>query len=805
MHAHQMTKHSLYPLVWILSLCFCQTSLANPVRDQLPTHLEKRTEASINIKIDGSLDEAVWDEIPWTDGLRITEPDTLAPASLQTQVKIFYTEAGLYIGSWNEQAVETLIERLSSRDSWLTRDRFTVTLDTSGEGLYGYWFGVNLGGSLSDGTVLPERQYSTEWDGPWRANTARLADGWSAEMFLPWSMMSMPDSTNNARNLGIFLQRSVAHKNQSWSIPALPRTTGLFMSRLHKVVLKDINPKKQITFYPFISSSFDNIKHETKAKAGFDLFWRPTTNFQVTSSINPDFGNVESDDIVVNLTSYETFFPEKRPFFLEGQEIFVTSPRASRYGGGSYRTPITLLNTRRIGSPARRPDQDGLELSKLELNQPSELLGAAKVTGQSGALRYGVLAAFENDTDFNGTIDSQPAKVKQSGRDFSAARLLYEQSNDQGRRSIGFIATQVSHTDETANTYGIDAHYLSGSGKLAADVQGLASDIEGLKGQGIFADLAYRPSQGIKHALKLDFFDRDLQINHFGYLQRNNAKSYRYSLERQQSGLESFISIRDNISFYQQWNLDSLLTRSALSMSKKLEFKNYSELDMGMNFFPGRYEDQDSKGNGAYQLVDRWQFDADWESNNAKKVIFETGVKYRQEDIGGHKLSYDAEIKFRPNDRFSASLKIVLDETDGWLLHYSGKEFTRYNATTWRPNFEVSYFLSARQQFKVVAQWIGIKAFERDRWSIESDEGHLIPTATAASDKGARDFSISRLSFQARYRWELAPLSDLFVVYTRGSNVGSDISKSFREQLQDSWDDALVDSLIVKLRYRIGN
>jgi hypothetical protein len=104
-----------------------------------------------------------------------------------------------------------------------------------------------------------------------------------------------------------------------------------------------------------------------------------------------------------------------------------------------------------------------------------------------------------------------------------------------------------------------------------------------------------------------------------------------------------------------------------------------------------------------------------------------------------------------------------------------------------------------------VAQWVGIKAFERDRWYLENEGGHLKPQATADDDKGARNFSISRLSFQARYRWELAPLSDLFVVYTRGSNVGSNISKRFKEQLQDAWDEALVDSLIIKLRYRMGN
>jgi len=800
-----MIKQTMALTLWILCVSVKLVCLAEPAREQLPTRPVKRDEALVSIKIDGHLDEEVWAEIPWTDGFRVSEPDTLIPAALRTQVKIFYTEAGLYIGSWNEQAVDTLIERLSSRDAWLTRDRLTVTLDTSGEGLYGYWFGVNLGGSLSDGTVLPERQHSSEWDGPWRAETAQLKDGWSAEMFLPWSMMSMPDSANYTRTMGIALQRAVAHKNQTWGIPALPRTTGLFMSRLHKLVFADVNPKQQITFYPFISTSFDGLKHEAKAKAGFDIFWRPTTNFQITSSINPDFGNVESDDIVVNLTSYETFYPEKRPFFLEGQEIFITSPRASARHGASHKSPVTLLNTRRIGSPARAPDDEDLILTRLERNQPSELLGAVKITGQTGALRYGLLSAFENETDFNGIIDEQSVNIRQTGRDFSAARMLYERGSANGRKSIGFISTQVSHPEETATTHGVDGHYLSGSGKIEADVQGLASDIEGLKGYGIFADLAYRPSRGLRHDLSLDFFDRQLQINHFGYLQRNDAKGYRYGLERQRSGLESFTSIRDNISFSQHWNLDGLLTRSALSASRQLEFNSHAKLNMRMNYFPERYEDLDSKGNGAYKLVDRWQFALDWDSDRSKKLAFEAGVKYKQEDIGDSKLSYDAELKFRPTDRFSASLNIKFEEGDGWLLHSIDRDFTRYNATIWKPNFDISYFLSARQQFKIVAQWVGIKAFERDRWYLENEGGHLKPQATADDDKGARNFSISRLSFQARYRWELAPLSDLFVVYTRGSNVGSNISKRFKEQLQDAWDDALVDSLIIKLRYRMGN
>ena len=99
-------------------------------------------------------------------------------------------------------------------------------------------------------------------------------------------------------------------------------------------------------------------------------------------------------------------------------------------------------------------------------------------------------------------------------------------------------------------------------------------------------------------------------------------------------------------------------------------------------------------------------------------------------------------------------------------------------------------------------QWVGIKAFERDRFALV-DEGRRLTALDA--DDSRRDFSISRLSFQARYRWELAPLSDLFVVYTRGSNVPSNIQRGFRDQFSEAWRQALVDSLVIKLRYRMGN
>jgi hypothetical protein len=175
----------------------------------------------------------------------------------------------------------------------------------------------------------------------------------------------------------------------------------------------------------------------------------------------------------------------------------------------------------------------------------------------------------------------------------------------------------------------------------------------------------------------------------------------------------------------------------------------------------------------------------------------------RQEDIGGQNRSISLAMSYQPTDRLSTSLDFKYETRSGWLLHDAGSEFTRFHSESLRPKLEISYFLTASQQARLSLQWVGIKAFERDRWRLPSTGGQLVSDETSTGLR--RDFSISRLSFQARYRWEIAPLSDLFVVYTRGSDLPSNIRSSFSNQLSEAWEQALVDSLVVKIRYRFGN
>ena len=774
-----------------------------------PLVFEKFDEQDANMRIDGMLDEDVWSKVQSFDNMVVTNPDTLTDSQLATESRFFYTDKGLYIGVISQQNPDNLVARLSSRDKFIKRDGIEFGLDTSGDGLYGYWFGINLGGTLMDGTMLPERQFSSQWDGPWNAATMQTDGGWTAEMFLPWSMMSMPGSTD-VRRMGFYLMRMVSYLDEIWMWPALPRTKSTFLSSMQPLQLTDVNPKKQFTFYPFGASTYNNIKSDSEFKAGFDVYWRPSSNLQLTTTINPDFGNVESDDVVVNLTSFETFFPEKRSFFLEGNEIFVTTPRAEvlNFGGSSSRfrmEPTTLVNTRRIGGAPRSPTlPDGVEIEGIELSKPTELIGAAKVTGQQGRFRYGVLAAVEDDTVFEATRDGTRYRARQDGRDFGVARLLYEDTSSGGRRSLGWIGTRVSHPDEDAEVHGVDLHYLSANKKWLWDLQLMHSDVGETSGDGGFIDLNYIPERGITHKVKFDYLDDSLDITDLGFITRNDVIKGYYSYSRDESDFTRVRSRRLSVSLSQDYNTAGKVVRSGIFTNASFTLLNNSRLFTSLSYFPPRWDDRNSEGSGSYRIDDRWMANIGWFSDSAKKISFKLSASTIGEELDDWSEGAGFGVTLRPNDRFSFSTDVNYTHHNQWLLHWTERQFTSYKAAFWQPQVEMDIFLTAKQQFRITAQWAGIKAFQKKFHELPTGDGDLIEVPIAPGSYN-RDFTISRLTFQARYRWEIAPLSDLFIVYTRGANLPSAPQEDFTDLLRDSWTDKIVDVFIIKLRYRLGN
>ncbi len=770
--------------------------------------------AQPDIDIDGVLDEALWTQVPGYDDMRVIDPDTLIEPRYATRAHYLYSDHGLYVGVLLEQPKETLVARLSGRDSFISRDEFGITLDTSGEGLYGYWFSTALGGSVKDGKVAPERQFSSEWDGPWRRATAETEDGWSMEMFLPWSMMAMPE-IDDERRMGFWVNRKLAYADERWSTPALPFTGSRFMSALGQLEFGKVDPRQQFAVFPYTSFARDDIDEEDHYRAGVDVFWRPSSNFQLTATANPDFGAVESDDVVVNLTAFETFFPEKRLFFLEGEEVFRTTSRSrprSRSGSSGARqtkstffpTPTTLVNTRRIGGLPEIDVPDDVDVPGEELGRPTELAGAVKLTGQSGGLRWGLLSAFEEDVKRNGTRNGTRIRLEQEGRNFGVGRLLYESSQSGGRRSIGYIGTLVDKPDDEAIVHGIDTHYLSRDGKFSWDTQLIASEVLDEKGYGAFMDFSYVPNRTIQHSLTVDYFDRDLDISDLGFIRRNDAVGMVYGLNTNKTVNGNVLrNRRTSVVLSYEQNMDGDPVRGGIFLRNKWQFNNLSEIGTELDWFPGRFDDRNSRGNGTYKTEDRWVAEVSYGTDSAKPLSFSVLAGMRQEELGDWttRISFGATIK--PVDRFSVDFDINYFRRDGWLVYQDDRDFTTFEATDWQPRLAMDLFISARQQLRLTMQWAGIRAREQEFWRTPADIGDI---ERRFKDPGepADDFTISRLTAQLRYRWEIGPLSDLFVVYTRGSNLDNRVYDEFGDLFTDALASPVISVFIVKLRYRFG-
>ena len=759
----------------------------------------------------------MWQELPAYDEFVVLEPDTLKPGVDETLVRIFYSSRGMYFGIDMTQPEGTLVSRLSGRDiRQINRDSINITLDTSGDGRYGFWFGVNLGDSLSDGTVLPERNFSSEWDGPWLGASVPTDKGWSAEFFIPWATMAMPATgpdEGDIRSMGLYMSRKVAYRDERWGWPTLPGTQAKFMSALQPLEMRGVQPRQQYNFYPFTTITRDEVEDITRYRLGADVFWRPSPNFQVNATINPDFGGVESDDVVVNLTATEVFFPEKRLFFQEGQQIFIASPRADTRGSGVGRggDPYTMVNTRRIGGRARDPDNpNDLSISNRELIQPTELFGAAKLTGQSGRLRYGFLGAFEKEAKFDasttlpdGTVLDENLHV--DGSNYGIARLLYEDNKGGAYRALGVLATAVLHDQGDALAQGIDWHYLTPGGGLKMDGQVFTSDIDGeQRGYGGFLDFEFTPKRGHRYRLGLEHMDQHIDINDLGFLARNDRSRIRGTKIRTRSNP---IIGRDNqfdLRGFADRNRANEFLGAGIFLSDRLTFKNFSSITLRLGHFTPGFDDLNSFGNGSYRINERSSASLNYRTNSSDRLSYEVGAGFDEEDLGGDSWSANAGITWRPVDRMTFELAVRYRDRNGWLLHQGGRNFTTFNASQWQPRLGLEYYFTAQQQFRVSAQWVGIKAREDEFFLIPDSPDALIPTSKPPGDPD--DFAISDMIIQARYRWQLAPLSDLFVVYTRASDLSLALDQEdFGDLLDRSFNTPIADALVVKLRYRIGS
>jgi hypothetical protein len=380
---------SLLPLVAVTPSAAHDDDEPAAVHARVPTLTAVRAQAPI--VVDGRLDDVAWTEATPAGGFRQRDPKEGEPATERTEVRVAYDDDALYVGlRLFDTEPHRIVRRLSRRDESADADRVTVLLDPHHDHLTGVQFQVSAAGVQSDAVLFNDSWDDSSWDAVWESAVTVDDQGWTAELRIPLSQLRF--ANGDRQTWGINVARDIHRKNENDWLELVPKNQSGVASRMaHLTGLDGLRPRRHLELLPYVvgrseliapASAGDPFNDGSRhfGALGLDLKYGLTSNLTLDATINPDFGQVEVDPAVVNLTEFETFFEEKRPFFIEGAQIFSNFGRngANNFWGFNRSEPV-LFYSRRIGrSPQGSADGDFVDRPTA-----TTILGAGKLSGKT--------------------------------------------------------------------------------------------------------------------------------------------------------------------------------------------------------------------------------------------------------------------------------------------------------------------------------------------------------------------------------------------------------------------------------------
>ena len=396
--------------------------------------------------IDGLLDDESWKAATPSDAFTQQYPFDRQPSSERTTLRVLYDADAIYIGFDCEQVRTPIVERLTRRDRDSESEWVWVQIDSRNDGKNAFIFAVNISGVLADGQILNQNVISFEWDENWEARTARNAHGWTAEIRVPLRVLRF-DSKLPVQSWGLQAARFIAERQELDLWAYFPRDVAspvTYFGRLED--LRNLQGGGALELRPFVlgfgrrrEPGTDVLAsgYDASGSAGLDLKWHVGPDLTLDGALLPDFAQVEADQVILNLSNYETFLPEKRPLFLEGAEAF------------SF--PIQVFYSRRVGAAPLPPSlpidmrTNTAARQLVDVPTPAAIYGAAKLVGRLGpAWTVGALSAVTGrndvviyDPNATATNQRQPEQVAPL-TSFNVLRLKREFG---GAGHVGIIGT----------------------------------------------------------------------------------------------------------------------------------------------------------------------------------------------------------------------------------------------------------------------------------------------------------------------------------------------------------------------------
>ena len=759
--------------------------------------------------IDGKGDDPVWQNAAPITGFRVFDPKEDGDPSFPTEARIAYDAENIYVfARMFDPHPDSIISLLSRRDVKTQSEQVKVMIDSYHDRRTAYEFAVNPAGVKRDYYEYNDAQEDISWDAVWDVATRIDSLGWTAEFRIPLSQIRYPRASEHT--FGIMIMRDITRRSERDSWPVYRRSKSGIASQFGEVIgLRGLGSPHRLEAAPYVVIKNSSIPQPTgfartqKQTLGGDLKYGLTSNLTLDATVNPDFGQVEADPAQLNLTAFETFLAEQRPFFLEGTGILS-------FGGGDG---SRMFYSRRIG---RAPQLSGLvDDPTADIPAATPILGASKLTGRlANGMSLGSLFAVTSREAVGPTM-IEP----QTG--YGVLRLSQDLRN--GDTGIGGIVTIVNreldgnsanYLRRQALTGGIDARHRFDNDRYSIRGYFAASDVRGnsaaiARTQRSAVHYYNRPDAGLVYdstrtalagtdlLLRADkvagvftygvFYERmspGFETNDIGFLGQADMQVAQGYMSWQSSQPRAFWR-NASLQLYQfnQFTTRGLPVTDFSELDVYTEFKNrmtFSASLWGDNLTPS-YCDRCARGGPALRASPDYNLLINVGADPRPKVVPTFAAIYTVADYGRStlwrirpyvtvrarsNLSWEIGTRYQRNRNDSQwydNLGVIGSDTTHYLFASLDQELLSFTS---RLNYTATTTLSLQcyaEPFITTGRYFRVRELADPRAAKYDDR--FRPYALNSDDAS---FNIKELHASAVARWEYRPGSTVFLVWTQG-------------------------------------
>jgi hypothetical protein len=809
-----------YLLIFILLISFCRTANAS----DNGVSLDKKSVMAVRIseppKIDGYLDDEVWSTAPVAGDFIQYSPYSGRPASFATQVRVLYDDEAVYFAAiMYDPNPDSIFIHLGQRDSGkgLNADKFNIEISTFNDGINGETFSLSASGVQSDSKA---RQTSPDswgrddmsWDAVWYSRVRITEEGWVAEIKIPLSTLRFPRIEEQTWGINFWREIRRYREESSWSY--VNREVGNNFSHLGEIKgLSNLVPPLRLSLTPYISGYYEKYNGEKPGRSfngGLDIKYGINESFTFDATLIPDFGQVQSDDQILNLTPYETKFNERRPFFMEGTELFSRGD---------------IFYSRRIGTRPKLYNQAAGQVGEGEtlISNPQEsaLINASKLSGRTkGGLGIGIFNAMtksmyarieeistggvrhfktEPFTNFSMLVLDQSLR-NNSFVSFSNSNVWRKASRDDIYYTANVTATDFRFQNETRK------YSVSGKGAISqkyydessADL-GHSYELSGGKTGGIF-----RAEYQIK-AIS-DTYDP----NDMGYLRRNNEFQNSVTLSYN-THIPFWIiyTTRNSLAFsYNQLYAPRVFTGSAISYNSMFILRNYWSVRLNASYKPGGEDDYyEPRIAGRYyhrprELSGTFTFDTD--KSKIYYFNFRSSLANIWSDYDQSSFSTKIEQEVKLSTRMVLGLEIDYSKNRndiGWVAFDQATDdivFGKRDNTTFTTTIQSEYIFTADSYLTFRLRHYWSRADYDGSYFMLMENGRL----SSLSYSGNPNRNYNAFNIDMVYNWRFAPGSEMTLVW-KNAIYASDslISYDYLVNLRNMFEFPVLNSLSLKILY----